>query len=41
MKSREELLREYADNLGGWADYTLALQEQLAEKEQLLLKPKR
>ena len=36
MKSREELLRQLAANPGGVAEYVLQLQEQLAEKEQLL-----
>ena len=36
MKSREELLRESASNPSGMAEYAFTLQEQLAEKEQLL-----
>ena len=36
MKSREELLREVATNPGAVAEYTLDLQQQLAQKDQLL-----
>ena len=36
MNSREEILREFGDHPSRWADYTLALHQQLAEKEQRL-----
>jgi len=36
MKDCETLLREFAGNAAGLAEYALALQSQLAEKEQLL-----
>jgi transposase len=37
MKSRQELLRELAGNPGALVDYALQLQEQLSQKDQLLV----
>src|SRR6266566_8634686 len=36
MNSREEVLRRFEADPARWADYTLALHQQLAEKQQLL-----
>jgi transposase len=36
MNSREEVLRQFGSDPLRWADYTLALHQQLADKEQLL-----